>query len=84
MEVQLQSETNLQSTALVPSIRALDAFMKKYQKAPTSSQCCYIFFWSFGINNSNTFSIEKWIPLKPVLGGVGDVALFIISNEQTQ
>ena len=24
-------------------------------------------FWSFGINDSNTFSIENWIPLKPVL-----------------
>ena len=41
-------------------------------------------FWSFGINSSNTFSIENWVPLKPVLGGVRDVALFIISHEQTQ
>ena len=26
------------------------------------------FFWSFRINDSNTFSIENWIPLKPGLG----------------
>ena len=42
------------------------------------------FIWSFGINDSNTFSIENRVPLKPVLGGVRDVALFIISHEQTK
>ena len=38
------------------------------------------FSWSFGINDSNTFSIENWIQLKLVLGAWGDVALFIIMN----
>ena len=45
------------------------------------------FFWSFGNNDCNTFSIvslENWIPLTPVLGGVSDVAHFIIFQEQTQ
>ena len=43
------------------------------------------FFWSFGINDSNTYNIDNWVPLKPVLGGgVRDVALSIISHEQTQ
>ena len=42
------------------------------------------FFWSFGINDFNTFNIENWVPLKPVLGSVKDDALFIISHEQTQ
>ena len=41
------------------------------------------FLWSFVINDTNTFSIKNWIPLKSVLGGVRDVALFIISHEQT-
>ena len=27
----------------------------------------FSFFWYFGINNSNTFSVENWIPLKQVL-----------------
>ena len=31
------------------------------------------FFWSFGINDSNKFNIENWVPLKLVLGGVRDV-----------
>ena len=31
-----------------------------------------------------TFNIENWVPLKSVLGGMRDVALFIISYEQTQ
>ena len=39
------------------------------------------FFWSIGINDSYTFSIENRIPLKLVLGGVRDVALFIFSHE---
>ena len=39
---------------------------------------------SFGINDSSTFSIKNWIPLKPVLGAVRDVAPFIISHEQTK
>ena len=39
-------------------------------------------FWSFGINDSNTFSIENWIPLLTA-GAVCviDVALFIISHD---
>ena len=41
------------------------------------------FFWSFGINDSSIFCIENWVLLKSVLGGVRDVALFIISHEQT-
>ena len=43
-----------------------------------------ILFWSLVINGSNTFSVENRIPLKPVLGDVRDVALFVISNEQIQ
>ena len=42
------------------------------------------FFWSFGITDYNTFSIQNSVPLNPVLGAVKDVALFIISHEQTQ
>ena len=38
----------------------------------------FLFFWSFGTNNSNTFSIENRISLKSVLGGVKYVAFFII------
>ena len=30
--------------------------------------CCYMFFLSFGIKDSNTFNIDIWIPLKQVLG----------------
>ena len=37
------------------------------------------FFWSFGINDSNTFSIAQ-----AGARGVRDVAIFIISHEQTQ
>ena len=32
-------------------------------------------FWSFGINDSNIFSVENWIPHRPMLGDVRDVAL---------
>ena len=41
-------------------------------------------FWSFGINDSNTFGIKNLVPLNPVPGGVRDVALFIISHEQAK
>ena len=36
-----------------------------------------IFFWSFGINDSNPCSNEKLIPLKPVLYGVRDIARYL-------
>ena len=41
-----------------------------------------ISFWSFGINDSRTFCIEDWIPLKSVLGGVKYVSLFIMSHNR--
>ena len=37
-----------------------------------------IFFRSFGINDFNTFSIENWVPLKPVLADLRDVALYYL------
>jgi hypothetical protein len=33
---------------------------------------------------SSTFSVENWVPLKPMLGGVRDVALFHYPHAQTQ
>ena len=47
------------------------------KKSPRLHQVLLYFFWSFRINASNTFSIENWIPLKSMLVGVSDVALFI-------
>ena len=38
---------------------------------------CYI--WPFGINDYNTFSVEIWIPLRPVLVRLRDAAIFILS-----
>ena len=37
------------------------------------------FFWSFEINESNTFGIDDWIPPKPVLVGVRDAVLISLS-----
>ena len=54
------------------------------QSCPDFISVLLYFLWSFRIIDSNTFSIENWIMLKPVLGGVRHVALFIISHEQTQ
>jgi hypothetical protein len=34
-----------------------------------------MFFWSFGIIESSTLNVENEVPLKPVLGGMRDVAL---------
>ena len=42
-----------------------------------------IFRWSLRINGSNIFSIENWIPLKPVLQGVNDVALFRVNKTES-
>ena len=40
--------------------------------------------WAIGISGSNTFGVEDRIPLKPVLRGLMDDALFIFSHEQTK
>ena len=66
---------------LMTCVKCCVAAVKSY---PDFISLLLYFFWSFGINDYNTFSIENWIPLKPVLGGVRDLALFIISREQTQ
>ena len=50
----------------------------------------YIMFWSFRIIEfifgitEYIFILENRIPLRPVLGGVSGVALFITGHEQTQ
>ena len=55
-----------------------------HKMSPRLHLSVVIFFCSFRINGSNTFSNENWILLKPVLGSMGDVALFIIFHEQIQ
>jgi hypothetical protein len=46
---------------------------KKFPR--TSLQCCNIFFWSFRIIDASTIKCWEFsVPLKPVLGGVRDVA----------
>ena len=54
-----------------------------FAKSPRLYLSVVIFFWFFWINASNAFSVRNWIPLKPVLGSVRDVAHVIISYEQT-
>ena len=43
-----------------------------------------IFSGSLGTMTPRHLSVENKILLKPVIGGVRDVSLFIISHEQTQ
>ena len=74
-----------------------DIYSKNQQVLTAGIKCCVaprfhlsvviFFFWSFGINESNTFSIENWIPLlKACARGARDVvrALFIIFHEHVQ
>jgi hypothetical protein len=41
----------------------------------TSFQCCYIFIGPSGSLMPAILSVENWVPLKPMLGDVRDVAL---------
>ena len=43
------------------------SFFRLYLHIEMTNLSFVIFFWYFGINNSITFSIENWIPLKPIL-----------------
>ena len=72
MSGEILNAGNIASYNLYP-LREIFVKLKK-----TSSQCCYIF------GPSGSMTVENGMPLKTVLPGMRDVALFIIANEQTQ
>jgi hypothetical protein len=53
------------------------AIFAAVKSCPVPHFSVVIFFWSFGIIMTPTLlSVENWLPLKPVIGGLRDVACF--------
>jgi hypothetical protein len=49
------------------------------KKLPCTSCHYFLIFWSFGFIDFDIFSVDNWIPLKPVPGGVRDELFFHLS-----